>query len=845
MLKKITLAGVTLLLAAFFVMGTPAHATALTETQVQAIVGLLSSFGADQSIINSVSAALAGTPTYSDSDIPVGSTSPSLCPRLAVPLQRGSRDAATGGQVSELQIFLADYYNLNEDDIVTGYFGKTTEQYVIKFQKEQGLPSFGIAGSLTRAKIAQVCGGTTPVSVSFTASPTSGPAPLDVQFSTNQKYGTVYFDTNNFIASCFANQGCDQSTGPSGWTYTSPGVYHPLLKDVLGNIVGTATITVTNGSCSYSTDKGPSSDHCPTGITVTAPNGGEQWEIGQLNTITWAPYGYNPEVNPAKDVNVFLERLDGSTAGQIMDTGKASLHTYFNIATYDNWAEPGQYRVYVGNRMTGAVDRSDAPFTLLPKSVDVKINGSDGGGIVTDNQPLTISWTTANHTFTKCVLNGVRQSPGSDPYGEIPVSTTGGSGTYYATSPSLTLPNVYSTVALYCSTSGGQVKTDSASTQSGSHTTPASIRVTSPNGGEQLNIDQPYTIKSKQSGLSKISLALYKNDQWLKWIGEAAGFSGTEGEVNGMRQWDFNPSVTFGSEASTLVGAGKVYKIYITGQKADGTGYVDDKSDAPFSFVVSTPTPTPSTNSTNFIISSDTQNINLHALAGSPATAGNYTFTINSGITVGSGSTANAAISTGVWPAGSTVTLINNGKIYGRGGNGGAGGSCTGSRVVVAPPPKCTAASAGGDGGSALSVNYNITLNNTNGSIFGGGGGGGGAGGITQSLFSGNTPSGGGGGGGGQGVAASNGGAGGTAMYPGSAGHSGTATSPGVPGKNNQYGETTIYKGGSGGTWASAGGKGEYSGATGGAAGKAILLNATTIVWQGGNNSAHVKGAVQ
>ncbi len=30
---------------------------------------------------------------------------------------------------------------------------------------------------------------------------------------------------------------------------------------------------------------------------------------------------------------------------------------------------------------------------------------------------------------------------------------------------------------------------------------------------------------------------------------------------------------------------GSVYKIYVTGQKTDGTGYVDDKSDAPFSLV--------------------------------------------------------------------------------------------------------------------------------------------------------------------------------------------------------------------------------------------------------------------
>ncbi|MBI4128130.1 MAG: peptidoglycan-binding protein, partial [Parcubacteria group bacterium] len=81
------------------------------------------------------------------------------CPNLSVTMQRGARDATMGGQVSELQIFLANRYNLNDEDVVTGYFGRTTERYVIQFQREQGLPTFGIVGSLTRAAIGRVCGG--------------------------------------------------------------------------------------------------------------------------------------------------------------------------------------------------------------------------------------------------------------------------------------------------------------------------------------------------------------------------------------------------------------------------------------------------------------------------------------------------------------------------------------------------------------------------------------------------------------------------------------------------------------------------------------------------------------
>jgi PKD repeat protein len=82
------------------------------------------------------------------------------CPQISQTMQKGARDTTTNpqGQVSELQAFLTDYYNLNDGSLVGGYFGKLTQKYVIQFQTEQNLPSFGIAGSLTRAKISSLCG---------------------------------------------------------------------------------------------------------------------------------------------------------------------------------------------------------------------------------------------------------------------------------------------------------------------------------------------------------------------------------------------------------------------------------------------------------------------------------------------------------------------------------------------------------------------------------------------------------------------------------------------------------------------------------------------------------------
>ncbi len=100
-------------------------------------------FGASISYAQSVSVGNADTSYY--------------CPQLSVLLQRGARDSTTQGQVSELQSFLVDRYSLDEQTMITGYFGRTTQSYVQQFQREEGLPAAGIVGAMTRARIAAVC----------------------------------------------------------------------------------------------------------------------------------------------------------------------------------------------------------------------------------------------------------------------------------------------------------------------------------------------------------------------------------------------------------------------------------------------------------------------------------------------------------------------------------------------------------------------------------------------------------------------------------------------------------------------------------------------------------------
>ncbi|MBC7836338.1 peptidoglycan-binding protein [Acetobacteraceae bacterium] len=305
-------------------------------------------------------------------------------------------------------------------------------------------------------------------------------------------------------------------------------------------------------------------------IKVTAPNGGEQWEIGSLNTITWAPYSYNPDVNPSKDVDAYLMYPEGGVAGKIMDTGKASLHTYFNINDYNTWPKPDVYQVRVVNRVTGASDVSDKYFTLLPRAVDLKVNGSDGPITIASNQKITVSW--AGTGVKYCALYNVQNSIGGTA-GNIANLPSSGTLSLYFTPARGASVNVW----ISCERPDGATRGDAVPVNNTSPQ-PASLQITSPNGGEQIPIGQQYKITWRQAGLSNVSIALYSSDQWKEWIVKDLSLGK---DALGVYSYIWTPSPTDTNR--------NTFKIYITGQKADGSGYVDDKSDAPFSFVTGSP----------------------------------------------------------------------------------------------------------------------------------------------------------------------------------------------------------------------------------------------------------------
>ncbi len=280
-------------------------------------------------------------------------------------------------------------------------------------------------------------------------------------------------------------------------------------------------------------------------------------------------------------------------------------------------------------------------------------------------------------------------------------------------------------------------------------------------------------------------------------------------------------------------------------------------------------------------ISSNQQQLNLRtwALANGWNGTSAATITVASGVYIWSDSTATAALTIdGSWPGG--ITLVNNGFIMGKGGDGGVG------------VPNIVGSSGGG-GGHAVSLGANATISSASGYI-GGGGGGGGCGG-SSGWYGGGGGGGAGGGNGGGSTGNSQRGAGGGRIMPGANSPSGTGGKPANPfivgyagavspggygdsgggavitagafggcGQNSagaSSGTGTSFglsgadsgyafiqgAGGGGGGWGGSGGSGSatsggVAGSSGGVAGKAVAVNGYTVIWAGGFPSGNVFG---
>ncbi len=300
-------------------------------------------------------------------------------------------------------------------------------------------------------------------------------------------------------------------------------------------------------------------------ITVTSPNGGEQWQLGRIHTILWTPYDPQNGVNPAvsqvkayllKNVNGTLQNL-----GEIIESGKASIHWGTELDQYGNFPQAGgNYYVKIVNRVTGASDLSDFPFTLVPSDAiraNLLVNGSHEpvASVPAAGLDVSASWSSNAQTCTLAVYSYTGDN--NQQFDGLPSSGT----------RTVRLRADTHSVALWCKSTS---PIEGNANDSVSVSQPM-IRVTSPNGGESLSLTAQNTIRFESANVSRVSVGLYRNDASYAWIARDVPIQGNVSSIS----WTPSQFINAGELAS-----GAVYKIYLIGSYSHGT--VEDKSDTPF-----------------------------------------------------------------------------------------------------------------------------------------------------------------------------------------------------------------------------------------------------------------------
>ncbi len=253
-------AGLVVALSLFaFALAPAVRADGLNATQISSILSMLQAFGADQSVINNVSAALGGSASATNQS----------CLNLSQNLTLGS----TGSDVTNLQNYLAQkgYFSAG----ATGYYGFVTAQAVGQLQLSLGIVSsqndtaYGLMGPKTRASVG--CGGNIvtlpPVQpqVPVVFKPTTGMAPLQITaaYPANSVSNNIAIDFgdgtplikayNNVNSEADGGAICGQGSGAVcsiGHTFKQAGTYTVKFEDSNGTVVSSQTITVTGGQTS-------------------------------------------------------------------------------------------------------------------------------------------------------------------------------------------------------------------------------------------------------------------------------------------------------------------------------------------------------------------------------------------------------------------------------------------------------------------------------------------------------------------------------------------------------------------------------------------------------------------
>ncbi|MDI6820551.1 MAG: peptidoglycan-binding protein, partial [Patescibacteria group bacterium] len=230
------------------------------------------------------------------------SVAPQLPSEQSCPAIQAMSVGSRGDEVTRVQTLLnkAGYY---PEGIISKYYGGLTRAAVLRFQKAQGLAAIGNIDASTASALSQIassyladCGivmppyQTAPFTITFPNGGESFP-----QGSTQMVQWT--YDPARVSGSSSISISMVSETG-------NPVSISPLFPTIISYRKADFAIPISipvgrykivaGGDASDNYFSIISATSTQPSVTVLSPNGGEQWEVGSIRTISWQNNGFYP-----------------------------------------------------------------------------------------------------------------------------------------------------------------------------------------------------------------------------------------------------------------------------------------------------------------------------------------------------------------------------------------------------------------------------------------------------------------------------------------------------------------------------------------------------------------------
>jgi subtilisin family serine protease len=259
-------------------------------------------------------------------------------------------------------------------------------------------------------------------------------------------------------------------------------------------------------------------------ITVTSPNGGEEWITGSSHAIKWTSTG---EVT---SVSIEYSTNSGNSWTIIEDAGP-------NDGTH-MWTVPDEpsnnclVRIRNSDKDGKPLDTSDSKFSIkLPPAEMIKVTSPDGGETLYSGLIHEITWTGSESIENVAIDYSVDNGETWTGIG----NSTPNDGKHRWTVPALQESPSTNCLIRVSDTDGDPVDTSDAAF---SIVLPATITVTSPNGGETLNAGSSHDITWTSSGSVgnvTIEYSLNSGTTWTTIAGSCANSGAYDWTVPGVQ----------------------------------------------------------------------------------------------------------------------------------------------------------------------------------------------------------------------------------------------------------------------------------------------------------------------